>query len=530
MSSQSPILRLPSELLREINDHLLSIKDLLRPRLVCRALGEAALKTQAMRFDSIYIDISRDSLQRFEDVCASPPHAAGIKHIIYIPPLMDIDATNEDHLAPMLQSQSGRKCPIPSFLEGVLEDIRVQQIEQQDLLSSSEIESRLLQCLPLLPALQQLYSSPKPWGSRWDHDSLLENTYSKRRSWSNHRGESSLEGHKDMTMGEVLSEQTLRCARFSLSVMDRPRLFAEPILLLKALAAAASTGRLSGLHLALWMPISFLGSACTSYLSIHPIIARDVFSWVTSMSLEVQPDRELDAIMRSDEPDRDSADTTAWVQLLRRLERLKELIVHCFEYESRTEDLVGFLHRHAKTLKKLSIHRASGIPPEDGVPKVESLRGLLDTIRTELTDIEKLSIVEVLCTRELIRERDLTSDEENHDPVPFEANRLEASTSDLGELAQEQGAIAGEFILTEQSDDQVPVQLARRNFCGYGQAPETTTGWRTILRLRLRIWTSDYESPESRGMSGATTITWCEAMRRKKLSHSRHSFDVLVGF
>lgn len=224
-ASGPPLTRLPNELLARITDSFPDEAELKDLRLAGNAdLASCMLDILYRRFDTIYIEQTRASIDHFKAVIANPARARYIKEIRVIGRLYH---RSRDQLLPLLHyhaSNEIRYRGARDLLEAIA--LYLDLAEQQQMLSQERaMENALIVCQPLLPDCSKLsyvgcpIAAHDPSNALEIQSALTCRAYNVEKSWRKYNccRPYFSSPYEQWDVGKMLHH-----ARYALSAFDNP--------------------------------------------------------------------------------------------------------------------------------------------------------------------------------------------------------------------------------------------------------------------------------------------------------------------
>ncbi|KAK4547556.1 hypothetical protein LTR36_000513 [Oleoguttula mirabilis] len=480
---KNSLLGLPNELLLRMTHHLPTIKDVLNLRLVCHELSGIAFDAQAKRMRTIYIDLSKSSLQRFSNIRNSPSHAASIREVIYIGALHKLSSEDlkSDFGFSRVVDRYSCDSPLVSTALNLYADVAE---EQRELLANGEIDHTLSACLPLLPRFGELTISGRPAVERWHPPRQVpQEAYDRHQSWRHYGTEPIAERPSNQTP----EQSTLDELVWNMHYNTRVTCYDSPIRILKYLGSLNKTACVEDIEIRSDLYQS-QGSALGNDDTLATLTSTQPFQQamqhITGLELSLAGQTD------SDHAPFPLARTALWAKFfstmcnVKKLEiwevrtdpkpimkaimqlvtfpKLKTLKVCMFitwwggppsrrserPHHFSTQALAAFICKHGRTLEHLNLFLGSGVDNDTLQPSGDALQALLTSVRASATRLVSATVVENLLPTHPGEGRQRIAGGQHYDASVLEDQRADERKSELGLLARTCGVGVSERTLT----------------------------------------------------------------------------------
>ncbi|KAK6395777.1 hypothetical protein LTR65_010797 [Meristemomyces frigidus] len=425
---KNSLLGLPNELLLRMTHHLPTIKDVLNLRLVCHELSGIAFDAQAKRMRTIYIDLSKSSLQRFSNIRNSPSHAASIREVIYIGALHKLSSEDlkSDFGFSRVVDRYSCDSPLVSTALNLYADVAE---EQRELLANGEIDHTLSACLPLLPRFGELTISGRPAVERWHPPRQVpQEAYDRHQSWRHYGTEPIAERPSNQTP----EQSTLDELVWNMHYNTRVTCYDSPIRILKYLGSLNKTACVEDIEIRSDLYQS-QGSALGNDDTLATLTSTQPFQQamqhITGLELSLAGQTD------SDHAPFPLARTALWAKFFSTMCNVKKLEI----WEVRTDPKpIMKAIMQLVTFPKLKTLKPSG----------DALQALLTSVRASATRLVSATVVENLLPTHPGEGRQRIAGGQHYDASVLEDQRADERKSELGLLARTCGVGVSERTLT----------------------------------------------------------------------------------
>ncbi|KAK4542154.1 hypothetical protein LTR36_007001 [Oleoguttula mirabilis] len=468
--------RLPNELLLRIAKDLPTIDDIHTLRLVGNdRISRAGLDAVQQRMSTIFVEQTKESIQRFRDICADEARARHIKEVVYVASLQTLTADELRRDRYGVWDTYPRDLAVDHLKERVVVLYESRKAEQQTLLKQRALEAALVEMVPRLPALKKFTFAGSPQIYAFMRPPLTVEAYNVETAWGGitmrRNCEQNSTSQQERTFNMIWTK-----ARYGGTSTES--VFDNPVPVFRALAKLGGNRSPRSIEIDFCeIPRSVLDDAYAVFAASEAQLMESAMAHVTAITL-TQHEKSI--------PDDQSLEHTdliyaaRWYGLISKAKRLKSmhfnggahhayravisavfasqqtwpglesLWIHvpCYWYIDvenfrhrptfgfHDGSLLAFLKRHRTTLRDLRLINATGIDPTLGVQTAVSLRATLDFMKTGLPALQTARITHVFDANHI----ESTTPES---PVPrpdWEAlDKKAADETDLDQLARDLG-------------------------------------------------------------------------------------------